>query len=623
MNYINAIGSWFEKITEGWIFGTKDNKLTFKGNVELEGGAGDYEHTFQNKDGVVAHLDDIPGVSSWQDTIDVDKNADRARLYHDVFEKEYFAGYAGASPTVTIQDPTTDRIYVYGYFLTYGGVTKNHIMALNPDGTIDSTYVTGTGFNNFTYLSTKILLQSDGKIIYPGAFTNYNGNAINRIVRINTDGSIDNTFSIGTGFNSWTLQAVEDSLGKIYVTGNFGTYNGISGLGRIIRLNADGTRDTSFVTGAGFNNVTISALPDSSNNVYITGYFSTYKGVAVSPRIVKLLANGDVDATFNAGTGFNSTSGQLLKIYHTSDGKLMVVGYFTLYNGTTINKIVKLNLNGTVDTSFQSQGTGLNGTFVSEFTEYDGNYLFSGNFTQYNGTTSNGTVLLSSTGELVRAFPESAYYNTVLNDGRLLLSGKDGSDYFIGIAEDNYIVNVKEFDYSEVDGKARYKVGGLSTIEDEEIMPRRLIEELIQETAIPPTPTTRYVTTFVATEGQVLFTVIQPLPVGYFDVFLNGVKINSFTSTDFTVTLDEGSIAGDIIDIVSYNVLSLTSRDTRRNATDSVDVNTNYCGVAPANSLETDEVWTIYKIVVANDGSVTTTSAIDVAWTDREIIIYT
>jgi hypothetical protein len=135
--------------------------------------------------------------------------------------------------------------------------------------------------------------------------------------------------------------------------------------------------------------------------------------------------------------------------------------------------------------------------------------------------------------------------------------------------------------------------------------------------------TTRYVTTFSATEGQTVFTVTQPLPVGYFDVYLNGVKINEFTSTDFTVTLDEGAILNDIIDIVSYNVLSLTSRDTRRNAIDSVDVDTNYCGVAPADALETDEVWTITKIVVAEDGSVVTTFAYDVAWIDRETTIYT
>lgn len=60
MGRINSIGSWFEKITNGWVFGTQLNKLIFRGNVEIEGGVGNYEHTFQNKDGILAHLDDIP-----------------------------------------------------------------------------------------------------------------------------------------------------------------------------------------------------------------------------------------------------------------------------------------------------------------------------------------------------------------------------------------------------------------------------------------------------------------------------------------------------------------------------------------------------------------------------------
>jgi hypothetical protein len=64
MGKINAIGSWFEKITGGWIFGSQTNKLTFKGNLEMQGGAGGYEHAFQNKNGTLAHLEDITAITS-------------------------------------------------------------------------------------------------------------------------------------------------------------------------------------------------------------------------------------------------------------------------------------------------------------------------------------------------------------------------------------------------------------------------------------------------------------------------------------------------------------------------------------------------------------------------------
>jgi hypothetical protein len=36
-----------------------------------------------------------------------------------------------------------------------------------------------------------------------GDFTSYNGTSVNRVIRLNTDGSVDNTFSIGTGFNNY------------------------------------------------------------------------------------------------------------------------------------------------------------------------------------------------------------------------------------------------------------------------------------------------------------------------------------------------------------------------------------------------------------------------------------
>ena len=49
---------------------------------------------------------------------------------------------------------------------------------------------------------------------------------------------------------------------------------------------------------------------------------------------------------------------------------------------------------------------------------------------------------------------------------------------------------------------------------------------------------------------------------------------------------------------------------------DCVD-NVSYCGRAPAGSAENQIVWTITRITVAGDGSVTTATAINVAWTER------
>ena len=50
--------------------------------------------------------------------------------------------------------------------------------------------------------------------------------------------------------------------------------------------------------------------------------------------------------------------------------------------------------------------------------------------------------------------------------------------------------------------------------------------------------------------------------------------------------------------------------------------NVSYCGYAELGSLENESVWTISKIVVATEGSTTTTHASGVKWIDRLIINY-
>jgi hypothetical protein len=54
-------------------------------------------------------------------------------------------------------------------------------------------------------MMVNLLLNSpDGKIIATGSFTSYNGISANRIIRLNYDGTIDSSFVYGTGFNSFT-----------------------------------------------------------------------------------------------------------------------------------------------------------------------------------------------------------------------------------------------------------------------------------------------------------------------------------------------------------------------------------------------------------------------------------
>jgi len=279
------------------------------------------------------------------------------RLNSDLTRDNTFSIGTGFNGLVhSIQLQSDEKIIVGGTFTSYSGVTSNRIIRLNTDGSIDNTFNIGTGFGGTVYV-TKI--QSDGKIIVGGSFALYSGVTSNRIIRLNTDGSIDNTFSVGTGFGDvspWTYSFDVQSDGKIIVGGDFTSYSGVS-LNRIVRLNTDGSIDNTFSIGTGFDNLVYVTKIQSDGKTLVGGNFTSYSGVT-SNRIIRLNTDGSIDNTFNIGTGVDDS---IYDIVIQSDGKIMLGGEFISYNGTTSNYIIRLNTNGSIDNTF-SIGTGFNGT---------------------------------------------------------------------------------------------------------------------------------------------------------------------------------------------------------------------------------------------------------------------
>jgi hypothetical protein len=335
----------------------------------------------------------------------------------------YCYSFTSPSPTYyfTDSDVNIDKVYLYGNFTGYtnGYVTDyaGRIIRLNSDLTNDTTFSTGTGFNSVLFDGESIIEQGDGKIIATGSFTSYNGTSANRIIRINSDGSIDPSFVYGTGFNSFTQGGAIDSNGSIVITGFFSSYNGTSSP-RIIRILSNGLVDPSFVYGSGFNNTTIDVLINPDNGMYILGYFSTYKGTSVSNGIVKLLSNGSVDTTFSGGTGFSpfaaSNPNNIVRI--SGETSFYVAGYSTSYNGTLINRIVKLNEFGGIDTSFTG-GTGFNNSVFTTDILWGDKIFLTGIFTTYNGNSCLGKcIILNSDGSVLQSFDDSNYTNFFINN---------------------------------------------------------------------------------------------------------------------------------------------------------------------------------------------------------------
>ncbi len=242
---------------------------------------------------------------------------------------------AGNNRVYSIIEQSDGKIVIAGFFTSYNGVSRNRIARLNADGTLDTSFTPGLGANNNVYTA---ILQSDGKIIIGGDFTSYNGVSRNRIARINTDGTLDTSFNPGAGADNTVFTTAIQSDGKIIIGGNFINYNSTS-RNRIARLNTDGTLDISYTIGSGFNNTARSFTLLPNDKLIVGGFFTSYNGVSRN-RIARLNTDGTLDTSFNPGLGANNN------VYSTAtpgDGSIMIGGIFTSYNGVSSNSIVRLD----------------------------------------------------------------------------------------------------------------------------------------------------------------------------------------------------------------------------------------------------------------------------------------
>ena len=262
-------------------------------------------------------------------------------------------GTQGAGNIVyALATQTDDKIIAGGTFTTYSGSSTftTRLMRLNSNGSQDLTYNTGTGLNSYPLC---ILARADGKIFVTGLFTTYSGSAINYIMQTNSNGTRDTTFNVGTGFDAGAFgyTAVTQSDNKLIVGGNFTTYSG-STVNRVVRINTDGTRDLTFSVGNGANTVVSAVALQSDGKAIVGGQFTSFSGSAVN-RLVRVNTNGTRDTSFNVGTGLDgnvSTNG----ITIAADGTIYCLGSFTTYSGSNSRGIVAINPNGTINQSFTS-----------------------------------------------------------------------------------------------------------------------------------------------------------------------------------------------------------------------------------------------------------------------------
>jgi len=359
-------------------------------------------------------------------------------LSNGAVDTSFNVGLGASGLIEKIELQSDGKIIIGGAFVTFNGVSVGRIVRLHANGSLDSSFSTGVGFDNNV---NAIALQADGKIIFGGSFTTYNGNLVNRVLRLHTNGAVDNSFVSGSGFSSGAVETIcVTSSGSIMMGGSFsGTYNGVA-VNRVQLFHPDGTINTAFDIGAGPASASVFALENfMDSSWYVGGSFSIFDDQNQG-RLAKIDAQGTLDIGYlTSGVGLNNSVSKLLPL---SDKSVIVVGNFTQFNGQEAPRIAKLNAAGEMDVTFTTSGQGANATIRNLALQSDGKVIIVGNFTSYNGTLVNRIARLLSDGSL----------DTSFNIG----SGCNGQVYGVAVQSDGKIILVGNF--SSYNGMAAIKI---------------------------------------------------------------------------------------------------------------------------------------------------------------------
>ena len=189
-----------------------------------------------------------------------------------------------------------------------------------------------------------------------------------------------------------------------------------------------GNVDLSFDPGTGPNVSVKCVAVQPDNKVLIGGSFSSVSGTT-RKRVARLNINGSVDNSFDPALGPDRT---VWAIAAQSDGKVLIGGEFATVNGTNHNCIARLNVDGSLDTNFIAS-TEANAAVYSIVVQPDGKVLVGGYFYSLNGIGRNSIGRLNEDGTLDTSFAPgsgtSGGANSQVNsvavqpDGKVLLGG--------------------------------------------------------------------------------------------------------------------------------------------------------------------------------------------------------
>lgn len=330
------------------------------------------------------------------------------------------SGVVGANgPVYDILVQPDGKWLVGGEFSAIGSVARLRLARLNANGSVDSSFEPATWFNG-TVLA--LGLQSDGRVLVAGQFTQVNGVNRNRIARLTSDGLLDNFFDPGVGPNTdiYSLFVLPDD--DIVVGGPFSAFNSDANYSYLARLLSDGTLATTFTPRV--NSTVWTIAPVGTDRLVIGGDFTSVGG-QLRTRLASIQLDGGLVAGFDPGTGPNSTVRALRAL---PDKRVLIGGSFSSYAGKSAQYLARIGTDGAFDASFAGSAS-LNSTVWSLAIQPDGRIVATGDFTTFGGASQGYVARLSGEGLLdptlaIGTGANGGIRRGVLHpDGHLLLGG--------------------------------------------------------------------------------------------------------------------------------------------------------------------------------------------------------
>lgn len=375
------------------------------------------------------------------------------------------------------------KVLLGGTFTSYNGVTTPRLVRLNADGSVDQAFVSALG-NGFDSDIAVLKLQADGKILVGGRFTSANGSSRRHLVRLLSTGALDTGYnpvsSSGSSFGVMRLaldpvtgQAVAIGLGQstfvpmrlnldgsvdpTFQAQNVSSSNCLTvgayanaqlavdasrsvllsrgcntgGISYLVRYTANGTYDNLFDLAAAVNGPVNVLLPLSNSQMLIGGDFNRFN-VLSGYNLLMVSSQAVPSATFQPTL---DAAGMVNRVLQQPDGKLLVGGLFREINGLAAVNLVRLNTDGTLDSSFGTPN--FDGPVDALALQPDGNVVVAGAFTRVGSVVSPMLARLLPSGSVDPTFQMPAITSPVYAaravavqpDGKILLAASSGASF--------------------------------------------------------------------------------------------------------------------------------------------------------------------------------------------------